>query len=293
MSRFNYFHPLTSLFYFSSVLAITMFCPHPILLIIAFLGGMLFFLKANRSKRIFKELGFFLVLFFAVALTNPLFSHKGVTPLFFLNSNPVTLEALLYGANMGIMLGGVILWFRCFNQVMTQDKLLYLFGKISPKISLLLSSALRFIPLLKRQAQKIRCSQKAMGLYSSDSWTDRLKGTLRVYSALIGWSLENAIDTGASMKARGYGLKGRSHYSLYRFKKSDGFMISIILILDLIVIIPIASGRLEFLFYPSVTEFIPDVYNLTAVAAFLILSFMPFIMEVKEDLQWRLCKSRI
>ena len=95
------------------------------------------------------------------------------------------------------MLVAVLIWFRCFNLVITDDKWLYLTAKISPKISLLLSSALRFVPLLKEQSKKIKNAQKAMGLYSSESWFDKLKSVLRVYSALIGWSLEKAVDTGA------------------------------------------------------------------------------------------------
>ena len=50
-----------------------------------------------RKKAILSDMGFYLPLFLLVAVTNPLFSHNGVTPLFFMNGNPVTLEAVVYG----------------------------------------------------------------------------------------------------------------------------------------------------------------------------------------------------
>lgn len=89
-------------------------------------------------------------MFLLVAVTNPLFSHNGVTPLFYLNGNPVTLEAFVYGAAIAVMVVGVMLWCRCYSAVMTSDKFLYLFGRAIPKLALVLSMALRFIPMFKR-----------------------------------------------------------------------------------------------------------------------------------------------
>ena len=293
MSRFSSLHPTVSFFYFVSVLAVTMFLPNPVMLVIALLGSLLFFIKIQKNISFIKEFGFYLILFVIIALSNPLFSHNGVTPLFFMNGNPVTLEAILYGINIAVMLIAVVYWFRCFNQIITEDKLLFLFGKISPKIALLLSSALRFIPLIKEQAEKIHKAQTTMGLYASDIWTDKLKGTLRVYSALITWGLENAIDTGQSMKARGYGLKGRKHYSLYTYRKSDGLVISFVLVLDANIISIAAAGRLDFSFYPQLTVPSGNFCSISATVAIAALCLLPFILEVKEGLQWKYYKSKI
>lgn len=293
MSRFSFLHPTVSFFYFVSVLAVTMFLPNPVMLISALIGALLFFVKIQKDINFIKEFGFYLFLFVIIALSNPLFSHNGVTPLFFLNGNPVTLEAVLYGINIAVMLIAAVYWFRCFNQTITEDKLLFLFGKISPKIALLLSSALRFIPLIKEQAEKIRKAQTTMGLYASDTWIDKLKGTLRVYSALITWGLENAIDTGASMKARGYGLKGRKYYSLYKFRKSDGLFISFVLVLDAIIVSIAAAGGLDFAFYPQISVPTVNIFSIIAILSFTALCLLPFILEVKEGLQWKYYRSKI
>lgn len=291
MSRFASTHPAVAAVYFVSVLAMTMFTVHPALSAMALIGAFLY--STVTEGLCLKNVLIWLGLFALIAVTNPLFSHNGATPLFFLNGNPVTLEAILYGASLAVMLIAVMRWFTVLNAVMTSDKLLYLFGGVSPKIALLISSALRFIPLLKAQAEKIRQSQKAMGLWTSDTWTDKLRGTVRVYSALITWALENAIDTGSSMKARGYGLQGRSRYSLFRFRRSDALLLALITVLDAAVISAIAAGQLGFAFYPSIAFAPANQYNIPAMAAFAVLCFLPFILEVKEALLWKYYRSRI
>lgn len=91
------------------------------------------FAYAREEKAILSDMGFYLPLFLLVAVTNPLFSHNGVTPLFFMNGNPVTLEAVVYGVFISVMVVGVLFWCKCYNEIMTEDKFLYLFGRIIPK----------------------------------------------------------------------------------------------------------------------------------------------------------------
>ncbi len=74
-----------------------------------------------------------------IAIANPLFNHRGSTALFYIGLNPVTLEALLYGVCSAGMLISVFIWFRCYLSLMTNDKFLYLFGRIAPATALIVS----------------------------------------------------------------------------------------------------------------------------------------------------------
>lgn len=291
MSGFKERHPLFLAAYFISVLAFTMFLNNPVVLAFALLGGMLFCVFLENLKSFFKSLIIFLPLGLAIALSNPLFSHNGKTVLFFLNNNPITKEALLYGVNLAVMMVAVIYWFKCFNVIFTSDKLLYLFGKLSSKIALLFSSALRFIPLFKRQSLKIKEAQKALGLYSGEGLTDKFKGHMRTYSALITWSLENAVETGASMKARGFGSGKRTSYSLFKAKKEDFYLTVITVIIDLILCFNIK--KLSFAFYPEITNIEFNLKTLILLGLFLILYFLPFLIELKEVIKWKYLKSKI
>lgn len=293
MNCFSSCHPAVAALYFLSVLLLTMFTTHPVMLLLTLLGGLAFAAILDNTRSFGRTLAMYLVLFMLIALTNPLFSHNGVTPLFYLNGNPVTLEAVLYGLDMAAMLIAVMGWFRCFNRVMTGDKLLFLLGRVSPKIALVVSSSLRFVPLFKAQADKIRQTQTAMGRFATDNWWDKLRGTAGVYSALITWSLEKAVDTGSSMKARGYGLKGRSRFALFRFTRGDGVLLGLIAVLDAIVVSAIAVGGLDFAFYPALSDISVGAQNLPAIIAFGALSFLPCILEAKETIQWIYYRSSI
>ena len=184
---------------------------HPVIIFASLAGGFLLYGAQKGWRKLISEMGFFLVLFVLMSLANPLFIHNGETVLFFMNDNPITLEAIIYGGVSSLMIVGVLLWCRCYGAILTTDKFLYLFGRLIPKLGLILSMAFRFIPLFRTQIRKINQAQKTMGMYASDSVTDKIGSGIRVFDSLVSWSMENSIDTADAMKARGYGLKGRTN----------------------------------------------------------------------------------
>lgn len=293
MKAFGNYHPFVLLIYFLSVLLVAMFVSNPVLQTEALAGGILFCIMIQRKRETVGNLGFYVPLFLMIAITNPLFSHNGVTPLFFLNGNPVTLEAFVYGIAIAVMLIGVILWCKCYSEIMTSDKFLYLFGKVIPKLSLVLSMALRFIPMFKRQMHRVSRAQKAMGLYSSKSFTDKIRSHMRVFMAMIAWSLENSIETSASMKARGYGLKRRTNFSLFHFYSEDAVLLATCVLMLGITVSGAAMNETVFYYYPRISGLNLSVYAITVYTAFGILSFIPFITEVKEALVWKYYISKI
>ncbi len=120
------------------------------------------YLKGRKAVRF--NLVYMLPLLVITALINPAFSHQGVTILAYLPSgNPLTLESILYGIYAAFLLIAVITWFSCFNAVMTSDKFVYLFGRIIPALSLVLSMSLRFVPRFTAQIKVISKAQKCVG----------------------------------------------------------------------------------------------------------------------------------
>ena len=112
------------------------------------------------------------------------------------------------------MLAAVVLWFLCCTAVLTADKFVYLFGRVIPVCSLLLSMTLRFIPKFKMQFAQVQEAQKCIGRdLESGSLLRRMKLAVTMFSMMITWSMETAIETADSMKSRGYGLPGRTAFS--------------------------------------------------------------------------------
>ncbi len=292
-NSFGQFHPISCFLYLFSLALATMFMTDPVILTLSFCGSVLFCISLHNRKAFLSDLAFYPPLFLILALTNPLFSHNGVTPLFFLNGNPVTLEAILYGMDMAAMMLAVMFWCKCFSAVMTSDKILYLFGRAVPRISLTLSMSLRFLPLFKQKWREIKASQIAMGYYSEKGVVAAIGSSLRVFSALVTWALENAVDTGASMKARGYGLPGRSHFSLFRFTRRDKILLIVGMALSIITFCGIGLGIFDFSFYPRVTGIVLTPIRMIFYAFFAFFSFFPCIFEISEALRWKYLRSKI
>lgn len=286
MRLFSSYHPGVLLIYFIGVIGISMFTMNPLLLAVSLLGALGFAVQLENRKAVAMSFTFYIPMFFLIAITNPLFSHNGVTPLFFLNDQPITLEAILYGAAIGGMIISVMYWCRCYNLIMTSDKFIYLFGKAIPKLSLVISMAIRFVPLFIKQIKHINTVQKTMGIYATKSVADRILSGFRIFSAMITWSLENAVDTAASMRARGYGLPGRTNFSLFRFTLKDGILLSILAFLFSIVLIGSSLGVLDYSFYPRMSSIQISPVSVIAYAALVILLFIPFVVEVEENRKW-------
>lgn len=287
MRGFSNLNPRVLAIYFMSVLLISMFLWHPVIQIISLAGSLLFLSSLSDAKHFISDMCFYMVLFLLISITNPLFSHNGETPLFFMNGNPITLEAILYGGAIGMMIISVIAWCKCFSKIFTTDKILYIFGGLAPKLSLILSMSLRFIPLFKNQAKKVSNAQKTMGLYCQESKTDKAKSAMSTLSVLTGWSLENAVDTGNAMRARGYGLKPRTNYSIFRFRLSDGFFTATVIVLTVLTLIPVAFGSLNFAFYPAMSPVNCSALSLSAYICYGILAILPFIIETEENIKWK------
>ena len=224
MRFFGNLHPAVSMAYFVLVLGLTLACMHPVTVVLSFLGASWFSIRLRGWRAYGHTMRFVGPMFLLIALANPLFNHRGVTMLFTINHLWYTLEAVCYGLVSGCSLCAVIMWFTCYQEVMTSDKFLYLFGKPFPGTSLLITMTLRFIPQLQQNRREIRQSQ-AMLQEEGTRLLQKLGSALRNLSVLLTMSMEAAVETADSMKSRGYGLPGRTAFSLYRFSRRDRLLL--------------------------------------------------------------------
>ena len=130
---FSALHPALTFCYFAAVLLLTMLVLHPVFLALSLLGALGYCAVLRGWRSLGRTLGGLVPFLVLMAALNALFNHAGVTMLFYLpNGNPVTREALCYGAAGAAMFAAVILWFQCCNVVMTAEKYLYVFGSALP-----------------------------------------------------------------------------------------------------------------------------------------------------------------
>ncbi len=293
IDTFSGYHPTINFLYFALVLVGAMALRHPACLAISLLCAAIYCVRLTRRGAARLFLRFLLPLMLLTALVNPAFSHEGATILwYFPSGNPLTLESILYGLAMSVMLAAVLCWFSCYNAVMTSDKFVYLFGRVIPALSLLLSMALRFVPRLKAQARVISDAQASLGR-TGGGLRERTRRGLTQFSILVTWSLESAIETADSMKSRGYGLPGRTAFSLYRFDRRDRAALLFLLICGVYIAVGAALGALKWRFYPTVKGAALGPYALSVFAVYFALCIAPVIIDEREDRKWKRLQSAI
>jgi energy-coupling factor transport system permease protein len=234
-----------------------------------------------------------LLIFLIGALINPLVSSAGATRLFFINDSPVTLEAIAYGIAASAAVVGVIYWFRSYTRIMTSDKLLYTFGKLSPRLSLVLSMALRYVALLSEERRKIKQTQISLGLYSDGNIIDRARGEIRVFSVLVTFALENGIITADSMAARGYGSGKRTHFAIFKFGAWDISALLLTLTLFALTLGCLLCGALDFEFYPTLSPINTGLWSVIGYISYGMLVTLPIFAEMEERARWKYLRSRI
>ena len=259
---FSMCHPLLNFFYFAVALLFTMFNQHPVFLGISYAGAFVYGGLLNGWRKTLKQ---------GLLLTLP-----GLLIIALLN--PMFNH---YGVTM----------------------LYYIESRIIPALSLVLSMALRFVPRFLRQLKVIRNGQKAMGRDVSEGTVlNRIKYGLQMVSILVTWALENAIETSDSMRSRGYGLHGRTAFSIYRLTRRDCFLGAVMGGLFAVFTVGCAGGAayavydprivmagFSFQGYTAPVKVSPQFAIITYIC-FGIFCFIPVFLELYEN--WKLSQSR-
>lgn len=285
---FSGLHPLVNFLYFGLVLLFGMCFMHPACLLISLASAVAYNVYLNGRRAVRFQLMFVLPMLLLAAVLNPAFNHQGATILTYLPSgNPLTLESILYGLAAAVMLCAVVTWFGCYNAVMTSDKFVYLFGRIIPALSLVLSMTLRFVPKFTAQLRVVTEAQRCIGRSTSDgTLLQRLKNAVTITSIMLTWALENAIETADSMKSRGYGLPGRTAFSIYRFDDRDRAALLWLGFCGFFICCGWLAGGLSFRYYPTVVCAPATPLNICFFAVYLALCLTPLLLNIKEDMVW-------
>ena len=293
--RFAQYHPLVNFLYFTLVLVFSMVLRHPLAQGVSLLCACIYAVQAEGQRAVLFCLKWCLPVFLLTALFNPAFSHEGVTILLYLpTGNPLTLESILYGVSAGVLLVTVMVWFMNSSRVITSDKFIYLFGRVIPALSLVLSMTMRFIPKFKSQLAAVVEAQRSIGRdISQGSLLRRMKLAVSVLSIMITWALENAMDTADSMKGRGYGLPGRTAFSIYRLDDRDKSALAFLLLCAFCLVMGTAASAFSFRYYPGIRAGARTPLALSFQLVYAALCAMPILLNAFEERKWKSIHSKM
>lgn len=295
IDSFSKYHPFVNLIYFALVIGFSMVVNHPLAQLISLVCAVVYIVSTQGKKSVGFLLKFCLPLVLLTAFINPAFNHEGTTILlYFSNGNPLTLESILYGFSSGCMIITLLLWFSAFSAVMTSDKFIYLFGKVIPALSLVLSMTLRFVPKFKTQMKNVADAQRCIGRdISGGSLISRTKTAITIVSIMITWSLENAIETADSMKSRGYGLKGRTAFSIYRFEDRDKYTLVWFVFCFLYILAGVLVSAFGFRYFPNVRYSALDITTIPFYFIYFGFCITPVVLNTVEDRKWKTIYSKM
>ena len=289
---FSGFHPAVNFIFFLVALGLTMFIQQPVYLLISMISGCAYLLYLQGKKGFLRQVGYLVPILVMMAVMNPMFNHEGVTVLWYLpNDNPITLEAICFGLASAVMMGASIVWFNCCNTVFTSDKIIYLFGRVIPALSLMISMTLRFVPRFKNFLQSVLRTQQAM--HKPENTKEKLGQALAAFSATVSWAMEQSIVSADSMKSRGYGLFGRTAFSIYIFEKRDGIALLTLCLLCAGAVFPCLVGLMGWTYYPSMTGELIGPVQIFAYLCYGGMCNLPLIIDMMEDRKWNALRSKI
>jgi energy-coupling factor transport system permease protein len=191
-------------------------CSHPLMLASALACVVGAGVAAGVGRELARAARLAVPLALMVAAINPLVSREGVTvlvqgpvvPLY--GVFDVTLEAVSFGALAGLRVLVVVLAFALYSATVDADRVLRMLRAVAPRSALTASLATRMVPLLARDAERMR---EAYGLRAGAVCENRRRARLRraatMTRALGAGALERAMDVAAALEVRGYGTGRR------------------------------------------------------------------------------------
>ncbi|MDR0817803.1 MAG: energy-coupling factor transporter transmembrane protein EcfT, partial [Clostridiales Family XIII bacterium] len=175
---FAHYHPAVVFLYICCAIISAMITLLPVYVAVSAAIGSAYAVYLSGARKYLSGLRLLAIFFFIIVIVTPLTNHRGATALFDLpfGLGPVTLEAVIYGVCTGGMLVSVFIWFQCYQRLITNDKFMFLFGRIAPTSAMIISMIIKFIPVTGQKLRSITEARKALGT-GKGTGTDTGTGT--------------------------------------------------------------------------------------------------------------------
>lgn len=286
--RFDSYHPAIAFLYFTAALTVTITFVQPVFLIISFLSGLSYsvYYKVKGAKK-WNWIPFLIIP--VVASYYTFGHHFGDTYLIRMSSgNYITLESGIYGLVLGIIMSSTLLWLSFTRNIVTTDKIVYLFGRISPKLSLYFAMILRLVPCICHKMKAVIEAQAGIGKgITSGTVGKRIRNLCKILSIVFTWTLDYMKECSVSMKSRGYSLKGRTAFSIYRFDNRDRVVVIGIVFLITMLCVGAALDQSRTVYNPELVMNRITPVSLVFYCVYGVFTMLPFLLESRrKEVKW-------
>jgi len=272
------FHTGGIILYIGSLVFLASVLTHPLYLA-ALLSSVVAVAYASHCLRQMKT--YFLIampMVLLIMIINPLLSREGKTiiwegPLLpVLGKLEISLEAILYGGNMGMKLAVIIGAFGLFNLLVDPDKFLSFCSRYVKKSAITISLTTRMLPNMAKRLREIKDVYRTRGVnLSKGSKLQRLKLLPPLIKVLLLSSLEDTFKVAESMQARGFGSAQRSCYSREKYKPRDGILYVAVFMVLTAGVLALIKGWGTYIFYPLLA---PVNWDSGALFLYILIVFL-------------------
>jgi energy-coupling factor transport system permease protein len=189
-----------------------------------------------------------------IVLVNVLVSRDGLTVFARLGDlgpfgqGNLTLEALVYGALIALKIAIIMLATTLASLAIDPDELLRVVRRMSFRSALTASLATRMIPVLAGDAQRLAEAQRTRPAAGRSSSRDRI----RLLSAIVGSSLDRAMDMAATLELRGFATAGRAPRRAVVWSRHDYAFAASAALLVALALAAKLGGLVAFSAYPQI-----------------------------------------
>ena len=291
--RFDSYHPMINFVYFFAAITCTVFFQQPVFVAISFVSSFAYTVKLKGRKAWIRN-GCFCLFAVGYAIWYSFYHHFGETELKVnFIGNRITLESIVYGLIVGITIATVLMWFCCIFTLITADKVVYLFGRISPKLSLFLSILLRTVPRIKSKALYIESSREGIGKgVKQGNILKRAQHLFSIISILITWTMEDFVESSNSMKNRGYSLKGRTAFSIYRFDNRDRGIVILFFMCLTMVEMAVLLDQTKMYYKPVITGNRITVLSYVFYLAYALFLLLPMGLQMIGEYRFQKLRNK-
>lgn len=285
-TAFDSLHPLIALAYFAAVLVLAMAAPHPTLLAVSLAGSVLCGVWLRGANAVAKSFAWQLPLLCIIVAINPLFSSTGTTELFRIGTQAVYAEGYANAATMAVLLVCVMQWFSNADAVLGSDKIMGTLGGVLPTIGLMVSMIMRLVPRFVQRGRSINAAlgactaarpQKESANAGKPALHARASDQLRISTTLMGWSMEDSLESADSMRCRGWGaVRKRTTFRRTRFRLRDAAALGVLAAL-------IAGASAASCLLMDGFGFFPALHGTPAsplIALYALLLCFPLLLEL-------------
>ncbi len=227
---------------------------HPVVLLALLVAVLGAGAGAGLGRPLARSLRTALIVALPIVLINVLVSREGLTVFARLGDlgpfgqGDLTLEALVYGAVIALKVTLLILVTTLAGLAIDPDQLLRVFRRLSFRSALTASLATRMLPVLAADSQRLAEAQRTR----SSGAPGGARARVALLGAVIGGSLDRAMDVAATLEVRGFAGARRAPRVAHPLSRHDiAFTASAAAILALAVVGRVA-GAASFNAYPLV-----------------------------------------